>query len=113
MMQTARCYGKMKIQFDQELAAPTAAEGDWNGRIRQNLLQHSQPARVVPFYKKWLPRVAAVLLLGTATLFYLQRKPSVDVTQAVAKSSLKNNDIPARRKQGHTYLIRWFYHCAE
>jgi transmembrane sensor len=85
---------EMKMQFDQELAAPTAVGGDWNGRIRQNLLQHSQPARVVPFYKKWLPRVAAVLLLGTATLFYLQRKPSVDVTQAVAKSSLKNNDIP-------------------
>lgn len=37
--------------------------GPWRERVRENLLLAARPVKVIPFYKKWLPKVAAAALL--------------------------------------------------
>jgi ferric-dicitrate binding protein FerR (iron transport regulator) len=68
----------------------------WSERVRQQLLAKIQPVKVVPFYKRWLPKVAAAALLlicaGMVWRYYLHTK---DVAPANTPSKiLAQHDQP-------------------
>jgi len=74
-------------------------QGPWRGRVRQNLLLATQPVKVVPLYKKWLPRVAAaILLLATATFGWQYFHTEKNVTPAGKLANTKPEHLPGGNK---------------
>jgi transmembrane sensor len=66
----------------------TIAQAEWSERIRNELLHHIQTeAKLVPFYRRWLPQVAAavVLLIGATIFFQYLSKSSVESNPIVVK----------------------------
>lgn len=81
----------------------TINKAEWSQRVRNELLQHIQTeARVIPFYKRWLPQVAAaaILLIGATIFFqYFNKSSSTNdtvvvkpVTQTPSKEVLPGTD---------------------
>jgi ferric-dicitrate binding protein FerR (iron transport regulator) len=57
-------------EMNTSFSAPAQeAPGPWRDRVREKLLLAAQPVKVIPLYKKWLPKVAAAVLLLAAGTF--------------------------------------------
>lgn len=54
---------EMQASFISAPDEVSAEPGPWSERVRQQLLAKIQPVKVLPFYKRRLPRVAAAVLL--------------------------------------------------
>lgn len=66
----------------------TISEAAWSQRVRNELLQHIQTeTKVIPFYKRWLPQVAAaaIFLIGATVFFQYFNKSSETNDTAVVK----------------------------
>lgn len=66
----------------------TINKAEWGQRVRNELLQHIQTeARVIPFYKRWLPQVAAaaIILIGATIFFQYFNKSSTTNDTVVVK----------------------------
>jgi Fe2+-dicitrate sensor, membrane component len=73
--------------------------GPWRDRVRQQLLLAAQPAKVVPFYKKWLPKVAAAVLVLTIATFGWQYYRAVkNVIPADKLADNKPDPLPGGNK---------------
>ncbi|HEY0611194.1 MAG TPA: FecR family protein, partial [Chitinophaga sp.] len=70
--------------------------GPWSERVREQLLAKIQPVKVVPFYKRWLPNVAAaVLLLACAGMVWRYYLHTENVAPADMPSKiLAQQDLP-------------------
>jgi transmembrane sensor len=95
---------EMKDLYNAETGAiQTINKAEWSLRVRNELLQHIQTeAKVIPFYKRWLPQVAAaaIILIGATIFFQYFNKSSTTndtvavkpVTTAPAKEVLPGTD---------------------
>lgn len=73
--------------------------GPWRDRVRQQLLLATQPVKVIPLYKKWLPKVAAaVLLLAVATLGWQYYRSAENVIPADKLAGSKPDPLPGGNK---------------
>lgn len=92
---------EMKTSFDailhQKETPVLAADDSWKQRIRQTLAEVAIPtAVVIPFYKKWLPRVAAaaVLIIAATVGFYLlNNKHRADADRFAQKNKTHQKEI--------------------
>lgn len=73
--------------------------GLWRDRVREKLLLATQPVKVVPFYKKWLPKVAAaVLLLAIATIGWQYYRTAKNVTPLSSLANTQPDPLPGGNK---------------
>ncbi|MGN7720020.1 FecR family protein [Chitinophaga sp. 22620] len=73
--------------------------GPWRERVRENLLLAAQPAKVVPFYKKWLPKVAAAaLLLAIAAIGREYFRGTKNDVPAAAVAGTRPDPLPGGSK---------------
>lgn len=73
--------------------------GPWRDRVREKLLLATQPVKVVPFYKKWLPKVAAaVLLLAIATIGWQYYRTAKNVTPLSSLANTRPDPLPGGNK---------------
>lgn len=73
--------------------------GLWRDRVREKLLLATQPVKVVPFYKKWLPKVAAaVLLLAIATIGWQYYRTAKNVTPLSSLANTRPDPLPGGNK---------------
>ncbi|MFT3846246.1 MAG: FecR family protein [Lacibacter sp.] len=97
---------EMKASFDDELRVKDSAvltDTEWEKRIRQTLAEAATPpaAVVVPFHKKWLPKIAAaavIVLAASLTFFWLNNK-QLNNRQLAQKTTQQQNDILPGRDQ--------------
>jgi ferric-dicitrate binding protein FerR (iron transport regulator) len=87
---------EMSASFIPPAGDAVPEPGPWSERIRQQLQAKIQPLKVIPFYKRWLPKVAAAALLlicaGAVWRYYLHTKevPPADVPSKI----LAQQDMP-------------------
>ncbi len=73
-----------------------AAPAPWRDRVKEELLAKVRPVKVVPLYKRWLPKIAAaVLLLACAGIGwqYFLRTQNTAPAYTIAKGTLQQ-DLP-------------------
>ncbi|MEZ2444765.1 FecR family protein [Chitinophaga sp. RCC_12] len=80
------------------LPAP-GEQGPWRDRVREQLLLAAQPVKVIPLYKKWLPKVAAaVLLLAVATFAWQYFRTTKIAAPATTLASASKDAMPGGSK---------------
>lgn len=80
------------------LPAPEV-QGPWRDRVREKLLLAAQPVKVIPLYKKWLPKVAAaVLLLAVATFAWQYSRTTKIAAPATTLASAAKDAMPGGSK---------------
>ncbi|MGF6849374.1 transmembrane sensor [Chitinophaga sp. W3I9] len=80
------------------LPAPEV-QGPWRDRVREKLLLAAQPVKVIPLYKKWLPKVAAaVLLLAVATFAWQYSRTTKIAAPTVTLASTSKDAMPGGSK---------------
>lgn len=74
--------------------------GPWRDRVREKLLLAAQPVKVVPLYKKWLPKVAAAAVLLAAAVIGWQQysRPSKNITTPVTLATADADPLPGGSK---------------
>ncbi|WP_346316615.1 FecR domain-containing protein [Chitinophaga sp. YIM B06452] len=73
--------------------------GPWRDRVREKLLLAARPVKVVPFYKKWLPKVAAAaLLLTVATIGWQYYRNTKDITPPATTAGTRPDPLPGGSK---------------
>lgn len=73
--------------------------GPWRDRVREKLLLAAQPVKVIPLYKKWLPKVAAaVLLLAIATFGWQYYRTTKTVAPATILANASKDAMPGGSK---------------
>jgi transmembrane sensor len=70
--------------FIEETSIEQTAE--WSKNIRQKLSNNIQPAaKIIPLYKKWLPRVAAALIILTGSIAFYKFNSKSSVKYVVSE----------------------------
>ena len=73
--------------------------GPWRDRVREKLLLTARPVKVIPLYKKWLPKVAAaVLLLAIGTFGWQYYRTAKDITPPAALAGARTDLMPGGNK---------------
>jgi hypothetical protein len=73
--------------------------GPWRDRVREKLLLAAQPVKVIPFYKTWLPKVAAaVLLLTIATIGWQYYRTGKNIVPATRLAGTQPDPLPGGSK---------------
>lgn len=87
---------EMSASFNTPVQADA---GPWHDRVREKLLLAAQPAKVVPFYKKWLPKIAAAaLLLAIATIGWQYYRTAKNVTPSSTQAGTQPDPLPGGNK---------------
>ena len=73
--------------------------GPWRDRVREKLLLAAQPVKVIPFYKKWWPSVAAaVLLLVIGTLGWQYYHTTKNAVPPATLAAIRPDALPGGNK---------------
>ena len=85
---------EMKMLFDDSLHETAQGQtAEWSKKIKDNLIENIKPqATIIPFYKKWLPRVAAAFLLFASSLAAYQY---FNATQNPKAVQVAQNNTPS------------------